>query len=213
MVRDDERARMVARLEAHGYVRTRQVRDALLKVERHMFLPGEMAGDAYRDSPLPIGQGQTISAPHMVAMMAEMLAPQPGACVLEIGGGSGYAAAVMAESVGPDGVVVTVERMRELAEVCRANLERTGYGRVAVVYGDGALGHPERAPYDCISVACAARSVPDALVAQLADGGRMAIPIGAGSYQELLLITKRGGSILREDRGGVAFVPLVSDKV
>jgi protein-L-isoaspartate(D-aspartate) O-methyltransferase len=213
MSRDDERARMVEHLMRSGYVRSPRVRDAMLKVERHLFLPDGVVEDAYRDTPLPIGLGQTISAPHMVAMMAELLAPQPGDKVLEIGGGTGYHAAVMAELIGPEGTVVTIERVPELVGACRENLARAGYGRVVVVEGDGAVGHTERAPYGCILVACAARKVPDALVEQLAEGGRMAIPVGCGRYQELLLVTKRGERITRESKGGVAFVPLVSDKV
>ena len=213
MARDDERARMVERLESQGYVRSARVRSAMLKVERHLFVPDDAAGDAYRDTPLPIGLGQTISAPHMVAMMAELVAPMPGEKVLEIGGGSGDHAAVMAEMVGPEGLVVTIERVPELARECRENLSRAGYGRVTVVEGDGALGFPKGAPYDCILVACAARKVPEALVSQLAEGGRMAIPVGGGMYSELVLATKVGGKIRKTQHGGVAFVPLVSDNL
>ncbi|MFH0816858.1 MAG: protein-L-isoaspartate O-methyltransferase [Methanobacteriota archaeon] len=213
MARDDERARMVARLESNGHVRSERVRDAMLKVERHLFLPENAVSEAYRDTPLPIGNGQTISAPHMVAMMAELLAPEPGQKVLEVGGGTGYHAAVMAELVGMDGLVVTIERIHELAVICRENLAKAGYPDVMVIEGDGALGHLERAPYDCMLVACAARKIPEALTAQLAEGGRLAIPLGGGRYQELMLATKKAGRLAMENHGGVAFVPLISDKV
>jgi protein-L-isoaspartate(D-aspartate) O-methyltransferase len=213
MARDEERGRMVAKLEKNGYVQTPRVRVAMMKVERHLFLPPSEIADAYRDTPLHIGHGQTISAPHMVAMMAELLLPEPGHRVLEVGGGSGYHAAVMAELVGADGLVVTLERVPELAALCRANLARAGYPGVVVVEGDGALGYPGRAPYDRILVACAARKIPEALTAQLAEGGRLAIPVGGGQYQELIVVTKNAGKLTREPRGGVVFVPLVSDKV
>jgi len=213
MSRDDERARMVARLEESGYIQTARVRDAMLKVERHIFLPESELQDAYWDSPLEIGHGQTISAPHMVAMMAELLLPEPGHKILEVGGGTGYHAAVMAELTGTGGQVVTVERVPELARTCMANLARAGYPDVLVMDGDGALGYPEKAPYDRILVACAARKIPGALAAQLAEGGKMAIPVGGWQYQELLLATKRNGNLTTESHGGVVFVPLVSDEV
>jgi protein-L-isoaspartate(D-aspartate) O-methyltransferase len=211
LARDEERRCLVARLRDHGHVRTARVEAAMLKVERHLFLPDEERPGAYQDTPLPIGFGQTISAPHMVAMMAELLRPKPGERVLEIGAGSGYHAAVIAELVRPGGKVTTVECIPELAAFARSNLAAAGYPEVRVVEGDGSGGYREGAPYDCILVAAAAPSIPEPLQEQLAEGGRMAIPVGGGFYQELLFVEKVNGRLRRRSEGGVAFVPLVGE--
>lgn len=212
MSRDVERAQMVVALERHGYVRTARVKDAMLKVERHLFIPDGERDYAYQDTPLPIGHGQTISAPHMVAMMAELLLPKPGEKVLEVGAGSGYHAAVIAEMVRPNGKVVTLERIPELVEFARRNVARSGHcDIVTVLEGDGSVGYPPEAPYDCILVAAAAPSVPKPLTDQLAEGGRMAIPVGGGHYQELLVIEKIKGRLRQRDEGGVVFVPLIGE--
>jgi protein-L-isoaspartate(D-aspartate) O-methyltransferase len=208
----DERRQMVAGLRGRGLVFSQRVEDALLKVPRHLFLPESASSQAYRDSPLPIGDGQTISAPHMVAVMAEALDLREGQKVLEIGAGSGYNAAVMAELVGPQGQVITMERHPSLAQKAAKILRETGYANVQVVVGDGSLGYPDQAPYDRISVTCGAPRVPGPLAEQLKDGGIMMIPVGGLDYQSLLRVRRLGEKILTEDLGSVVFVPLIGEK-
>lgn len=208
----EERQRMVAGLRGRGLVFSERVEKALLKVPRHLFVPESARSQAYRDTPLPIGDGQTISAPHMVAVMAEALELREGHKVLEIGAGSGYNAAVMAELVGPTGKVITLERHPSLADKAAQVLLEAGYSNVQVVVGDGSLGYPEEAPYDRISVTCGAPRVPEPLAEQLRDGGIMLIPVGGLEYQSLLRFRKLGGRMLSEDLGSVVFVPLIGEK-
>lgn len=184
-----------------------KVISAMSRVERELFLPEPLRSRAYDDTPLPIGLGQTISAPHMVAIMCSILDLEPGMTVLEVGGGSGYHAAVMAELVGPRGHVYSVERMAELAELARENLKHAGIGNVTVILADGSLGLLEHAPYDRISVAAAAPDVPEPLKQQLKPGGKMVIPVGK-DYQELYLVTRKNGFSV-ERKMGVIFVPLI----
>lgn len=202
---------MVARLEEDGTIRDPRVAAAMLCVPRERFVPPESADLAFRDEPLGIGEGQTISAPHMVAIMLEALDLAPGHRVLEVGGGSGYAAACAAELVSPGGSVVAVERIAPLADAARRALADTGYAsRVRVVVGDGSEGHAAAAPYDRISVACAAPSVPPPLVEQLAPHGILLVPVGDRGAQVLLRVRKRAdGSTEREDLGACRFVPLL----
>ncbi len=162
---------------------------------------------AYDDVPLPIGDGQTISAPSMVAVMCDLLDIRDGMSVLEVGTGLGYHAAVMSILAGK-GKVYTVERKPGLAEKARKILKELGYDNVEVFARDGSEGLPQYAPYDRISVACAAPEVPRPLVEQLKDGGRMVIPIGQ-YYQDLYLVEKVDGKVNTFEKGGVAFVPLV----
>lgn len=203
---------MVRALRARGMISSPEVERAMTVVPRHLFVPPEMRALAYRDSPLPIGEGQTISAPHMVAMMAEVLELAPGLKVLEVGTGSGYNAAVMAELVGEEGMVITLERHRALAERAERALDQAGYGRVRVVVADGSLGYPPEAPYDRVSVTCGAPDVPVPLAEQLREGGIMAIPVGSLDYQKLLKASKREGRMVTEDLGAVMFVPLIGEK-
>jgi protein-L-isoaspartate(D-aspartate) O-methyltransferase len=184
-----------------------KVISAMSKVKRELFLPETLCSRAYDDTPLPIGLCQTISAPHMVAIMCSILDLEPGMTVLEVGGGSGYHAAVMAELVGPAGHVYSVERMPELAELARENLKRAGIGNVTVILADGSLGLLEHAPYDRISVAATAPDVPEPLKQQLKPGGKMVIPVGR-DYQELYLVTRKNGFSV-ERKMGVIFVPLI----
>jgi protein-L-isoaspartate(D-aspartate) O-methyltransferase len=187
-----------------------RVIEAMARVPRELFLPEHLRSRAYDDSPQPIGWGQTISAPHMVAIMCDLLDLKEGMTVLEVGGGSGYHAAVMADLVGPIGVVYSVERIPELVAAARENLKRAGVLNVVMVEGDGSLGLPEHAPYDRISVAATAPEVPEPLKQQLkSPGGRMIIPVGAG-YQELVLVTRKNG-FSTEERMGVIFVPLIGE--
>lgn len=186
-----------------------KVLEAMSRVPREIFVPEDIRSQAYEDTPLPIGHGQTISAPHMVAIMCDILDLQKGMTVLEIGGGSGYHAAVMAEIIGPEGHVYSVERVRTLVSQAKENLKRAGILNVTVIEGDGSIGLPEHAPYDRISVAATAPSVPEPLKDQLKVGGKLVIPVGAG-YQELLLVTRKNGFVV-EEKMGVVFVPLIGE--
>ena len=186
-----------------------RVLDAMSRVPRHLFVPQSERSLAYGDYPLPIGWGQTISAPHMVAIMCDLLDVQEGMKVLEIGTGSGYHAAVMAVLAG-SGHVYTVETIESLASFSRENLKKAGITNVTVIVGDGSLGLPEHAPYDRISVACAAPEILDTLTSQLKEGGKLVIPVGR-YFQKLYLVTKTDG-LKKEQKGGVVFVPLVGRK-
>lgn len=212
MSHKDERERMVGRLESAGVIRDSNVRNAMLAVERHLFLPDELRNIAYIDRPLDIGHGQTISAPHMVAIMVSMLDLRPGLKVLEVGGGSGYHAAVMAELVRPGGKVISVEMIEGLAKIERSNLARSGHDDIVeVVVGDGSKGLSDEAPFDRISVAAAAPKVPSPLIEQLADGGILLVPVGGTASQELIMVTKSGNKVFQKVLCGVMFVPLVGE--
>ena len=206
----EERARLVKALQGEGYLRDPRVAEAMLRVPREHFLREER-DEAYRDTPLPIGSGQTISAPHMVAMMTEALDLGPGMRVLEVGTGSGYHAAVVAEVLGPSGKVFSVERVPELAERARASLASAGYpaGRVEVVVGDGSLGWPAEAPYDRAYVTCAAPSLPAAILGQLRPDGLLLAPVGDRLLQHLILARVGQGGVETKDLGRCVFVPLV----
>ncbi len=182
---------------------------AMEKVPREFFVPDDLRSRAYDDIPLPIGFGQTISAPHMVAIMCDILDLKKGMSVLDVGGGSGYHAAVMAELIGPGGRVYSVERVPELAVRARESLKRAGIDNVTVVEGDGSLGLPEHAPYDRINVAATAPNAPEPLKQQLKPGGKMVVPVGLG-FQELILVTRKNGFVT-EELMGVAFVPLIGE--
>jgi protein-L-isoaspartate(D-aspartate) O-methyltransferase len=208
----ERRSELVDGLIRRGYATKREVAEALRKVPREEFVPRSMMDEAYVDTPLPIGSGQTISAPHMVAMMAEALDLRPGQKVLEVGGGSGYHAAVTAELVSPGGHVFTVERLPELVEFARDNITRTGHSdSVTVILSDGSVGLPSEAPFDRIFVACGAPAVPEPLKSQLKDGGLMLVPVGGRMYQDLVRIERRGERYISQDLGGCVFVPLVGE--
>lgn len=187
-------------------IRSPRVLAAMRQVPRHEFVPAIWRHAAYDDGPLPIGAGQTISQPYMVAAMAEALELSGGERVLEVGAGSGYAAAVLAELASE---VFAIERLGALVRLARANLARAGYSRVRVVQGDGSLGHPEAAPFQAISVAAAAPDVPFRLIEQLdARGGRLAIPVGSLDDQELRLIHKLRDGLHTRVVNYCRFVPL-----
>ncbi|HEY8352941.1 MAG TPA: protein-L-isoaspartate(D-aspartate) O-methyltransferase [Sphingomonadales bacterium] len=181
---------------------------AMGAVPRELFVPPELASEAYDDGPLPIGGGQTISQPWVVAAMIQMIEPQPTDRVLEVGAGSGYAAAVLSRIVAE---VVTIERLASLAEAARERITRFGYDNVTVVEGDGSLGHAPRAPYNAILVAAGAPAVPDELCRQLAIGGRLVIPVGQSRLlQELVRVRRIDDSSFETERlEGVRFVPLI----
>lgn len=202
----DERANMVGILRLYG-IKDARVLAAMSKVRRHMFIPENYRSrlDAYGDHPCPIGHDQTISQPYIVAYMTEKINPKPGEKVLEIGTGSGYQAAILAEC-GAE--VYSIELIPELAQHARTALANEGYKKVHVLTGDGYKGWPEHCPFDAIIVTCAPEDMPRALVDQLKDGGRMILPLGAG-FQRLVILRKKDGKIIQEDDLPVRFVPMV----
>ena len=182
---------------------------AMRRIPRHLFVPEASREHAYDDGPLPIGCGQTISQPYMVAVMTQALSIQPTERVLEIGTGSGYQAAILSELARE---VVSVERHAELATSAQANLAAAGIENVTLVTGDGTQGVPELAPFDVIIVTAGAPGVPDALKAQLADGGRLVCPTGSRKEQTLQLITRRGDRLYSKTAVPCMFVPLIGEQ-
>ena len=201
-----QRAEMVEKQLRRRGIEDNCVLRAMLAVPRHEFVAAELRGRAYEDVPLPIGSGQTISQPYIVAAMTAALRLQPTDRVLEIGAGCGYQAAVLSLLAKE---VFTIERRAELASAASEKLERLGYLNVHVHCGDGTLGLPEFASFDAILVAAAAPAPPQPLLAQLAEGGRMIIPVGDADNQELQLIEKRAGKFSTKTMEGCRFVPLV----
>jgi len=203
------RARMVERqLRARG-IADERVLAAMAAVPRELFLPESMRRYAYEDGALPIGHGQTVSQPFIVATICALLELEGDERVLDVGTGSGYQAAVLAELAAE---VVTIERIPELAERARLALDEAGYRNIDVLVGDGSLGWPERAPYDAIAVAAAAPGVPEALFAQLAVGGRLVVPLGTRVGQDLVVV-ERTATGSRERRSvACRFVPLLGDE-
>jgi len=190
-------------------IKDQAVLEAMRRVPRHFFVPDQYRHQAYADHPLPIGYGQTISQPYIVALMTELLRLKGGERVLEIGTGSGYQAVILRE-VGAE--VYTVEIIPELCEQARQRLQALGYTDIHVHCADGYYGWEEYAPFDAIIVTCAPDHVPPPLKAQLKDGGRMVIPVGPpGGYQTLYLIERQGDNYISYDKGGVIFVPLTGE--
>lgn len=199
---------LVERLIEEGYLKTPSVIEAFKGVDRSFFIAPELDRLAYEDSPLPIGWEQTISAPHMVAIMSEEALLEKGQNVLEIGAGSGYHACITSRITKAP--VYTIERIVGLAHNARMNLERAGCDLVEVVVGDGTLGYGDKAPYDRIIVTAGAPRIPEPLKDQLKVGGKILIPVGARYAQELIRATKESDGILtREELGGCVFVPLI----
>jgi protein-L-isoaspartate(D-aspartate) O-methyltransferase len=198
------RAEMVATQIAARGVRDERTLAAMRTVPRHLFVPAALAGQAYEDHPLPIGHGQTISQPYIVGFMTEALALHGGETVLEVGTGSGYQAAVLAEIAAK---VYTIEIVTPLAEEAGERLRRLGYEKVEVRAGDGYLGWPEKAPFDAIMVTAAAPRVPEPLKQQLKDGGRLILPVG-DEWQELVVVTRRAGTFEQTRVLPVRFVPM-----
>lgn len=210
---DDEfetaRERLVDSLVDAGRIEREATIDALRAVPRHEFVPEPGRENAYADRPLPIGSGQTISAPHMVGIMCDLLAPSRGDRILEIGTGCGYHAAVTAEIVGAENVY-SVEYVEPLADDARRRLDRLGYGDVDVRVGDGRKGWPEHAPYDGAYLTCAAPELPDAVVSQLRVGGRLLAPIGT-TRQTLVEAVRTEDGLERRTHGSVRFVTMQGD--
>ena len=207
----ERRKKMVEKLRNELRI-SDKVAKAMLEVPRHLFVPPHLRKEAYNDYPLPIGHGQTISAPHMVAIMCDLLDLREGEKVLEVGTGSGYHAAVVSRIVGEKGLVVTVERIPELAETARKIYESLGYDNIVVVVADGSLGYGELAPYDKIYVTASAPKIPVKLLAQLKNGGRMVIPVG-DFVQYLYVVDKdEYGRVTKRSWGAVRFVPLIGEE-
>ena len=200
------RERMVAsQIEARG-VRDNRVLEALRHVPRHLFVALAAQDEAYDDRPLPIGSGQTISQPYMVAIMTATLGVEPDDRVLEIGTGSGYQTAILARLARE---VISIERHEVLADRAAATMKELGITNVEVVTGDGSRGYPPAQPYDRILVTAGAPAVPDSLKAQLADGGRLVIPVGPGRFQRLIVVERNGVEFTKSEGEGCVFVPLI----
>jgi protein-L-isoaspartate(D-aspartate) O-methyltransferase len=200
-----ERENMVKSQIQNRGITNPAILDAMRKVPRHLLVPENQQANAYLDRPLPIGDGQTISQPYIVAHMTDVIKPKKGMKVLEIGTGSGYQAAVLAEIVDQ---VFTIEIVEGLGKRAKADLEKLGYDNVFVKIGDGYQGWPTEAPFDAILVTAAAEEIPQPLIDQLKEGGRMVIPVGKqGAVQELMLIERIKGKIKTTNLGAVRFVP------
>lgn len=202
----NQRRQMVERQLVPRGITDRRVLEAFLKVPRHLFVQPALEHRAYDDNPLPIGQGQTISQPLMVALMTQALKLSGTERVLEIGTGSGYQAAILAELASQ---VFTVERIENLARQARQVLDNLRYHNIAIKVGDGTLGWAEHAPYDRIIVTAGAPRVPKAYCEQLAEGGIIVIPVGDSYIQSLQVIEKKEGRQICSDQGGCTFVPLL----
>lgn len=203
------RLRMVERqIRARG-VRDDKVLEAMKKVPRHLFVPRDLVEEAYEDHPLSIGKGQTISQPYMVALMTEALELEGDEKVLEVGTGSGYQTAILAELSRE---VYSIERIPELAWEAKRRLEDLGYSNVHIKVGNGTLGWPERAPFDAIIVTAGAPKVPEPLKAQLAEGGRLVIPVGSEFHQILYRIRRRGDKFSEEALTSCVFVLLIGEE-
>lgn len=201
-----ERERLVRAIERRESLDPRVI-EALRAVPRHLFVPDSLLNVAYEDGPLPIGEGQTISQPTVVGMMTDALKLKGDEIILEVGTGSGYQAAVLSRLCRR---VETIEIIPSLAEAAKRALKRAGYGNVNVHVGDGYAGLPNLAPFEGIIITAAPPTIPQALIQQLKDGGRLVVPVGpSGGIQELLLVQKLGGEIKRTELGAVRFVPMV----
>lgn len=206
---DKKRQEMVREQIINRGISDRRVIDAMSKIPRHLFVDKSLWDKAYGDHPLPIGEGQTISQPYVVALMTEALKLKSTERVLEIGTGSGYQAAVLAEIVKE---VYTIEIRKALSDRAMAVLKELGYKNVKTRYGDGYFGWEEYAPFDAIIVTASANHIPPPLIKQLKDGGRLIIPLGSTLYyQTLTLITKKGEDLGIEQMGSVAFVPMIGE--
>ncbi len=210
---EEKKIKLIEALINEGILKSKDVIEAMKKVPREEFIPEPYRELAYVDEPLPIGYGQTISAPHMVALMTELLQPKRGDKILEVGTGSGYQAAILAEIVKPEGHVWSIERIAELAEFAKNNLRKTGYDKyVTVIVGDGSKGYEEQAPYDKIIVTAAAPTIPEPLLTQLKPGGRLLIPVGDLYIQVLKIVDKDlNGRIKVKDDIPCVFVPLIGE--
>ena len=205
---EDERLRMVAEQLRKRRISDERVLSAMGKVPRHLFVPPESMQRAYTDGPLPIGEGQTVSQPYMVAIMTQYLNLKGGEKVLEVGTGSGYQSSIIMELSGE---LYTIERVASLAERAKDRLIGLGYRNFHMRVADGTKGWPEAAPFDGIIVTAGAPALPDVLVDQLKDGGRLVIPVGSRHSQALYRCVKRGGACITEEDTMCVFVPLIGE--
>jgi protein-L-isoaspartate(D-aspartate) O-methyltransferase len=192
-------------IEARG-IQDPRVLSALREIPRHFFVPAPYAQSAYNDSPLPIGNDQTISQPYIVGLMTELLQTDPADNILEIGSGCGYQAAVLSLLAKR---ITTIERIECVSRLAQSNLAALGIWNAEVITGDGTKGYPTNAPYNGIIITAATPQIPDPLIDQLADGGRLVAPVGGRDFQELVRLRKQKGIISEEHHGGVRFVPLI----
>lgn len=201
-----EKEKLIEKLIKQGYLKSKEIIEAMKEIPREIFIPERQRRHAYADMPLEIGYGQTISAPHMVAIMLEALKLKEDSKILEIGTGTGYHAALAAK-IAKKGRVYTIERIKELAEKAKENFRKLNLRNIEVFVGDGSRGLPQHAPYTHIYATCSAPSIPDAFIEQLAKGGRLLIPVGR-IYGELWLVEKKDG-LKKKNLGGCAFVPMI----
>lgn len=208
---EEQREELVESLKRRGYLETPRIIQAFEKVPREKFIPSKVKKDAYADHPLSIGKNQTISAPSMIAIMLEVLDLKPGQKILEIGTGSGYNAALLAEITGTEGKVYTIERLENLAKTAQKNLEDTGYENIEILIKDGTKGHEKEAPWDRILVTACAPEIPDPLIEQLKTGGKTAAPVGERYMSQTLLKIEKTTENKRKTtkHGKCAFVPLI----
>lgn len=206
--RAGERSAMVEhQIRARGISNPR-VLEAMRQIPRHIFIPHPYDSSAYDDNPLPIGNGQTISQPYIVAQMTELLDPGSGDNILEIGSGSGYQTAILATLSHH---VTSIERIPSVADLARKNLVGMGVKNVRIVVGDGTLGYPADVPYDGILITAATPGIPPPLIDQLAVGGRLVAPVGGREIQELVSLTRQEQGLVRSSHGSVRFVPLIGE--
>lgn len=205
---EKNRINLVEMLKNQGRIKSKKIEKAFLAIPREKFIPNIFEKYAYSDTPLEIGDGQTISAPHMVAIMCEELFLKEGQKILEIGTGSGYHAAIVAKIIEPNGHIYSIERHKNLAEKAKQNLRNLNIKNITIEVGDGSEGLKKYSPYDRIYVTCAAPIIPQPLIDQLKDPGKMLIPVGR-TICTLYLLEKNKGKIKKENRGGCAFVPML----
>lgn len=203
-----ERIKLVDLLKKEGRIKSKSVEKAFLEIPRELFIPEQKKNHAYYDAPLQIGNGQTISAPHMVAIMCEALDIEEGQKILEIGTGSGYHAAIVSKMIGSNGHVFTIERHKDLAIRAKKAIEECEIKNVTIIIGDGSMGLEKHEPYDRIYVTCAAPDLPPPLLSQLNTSGKLLIPVG-DIYCTLKLVAKIKNKIITKNMGGCVFVPLI----
>jgi protein-L-isoaspartate(D-aspartate) O-methyltransferase len=204
--RADERFMMVERQIVSRGIKNPRVLAAMRQIPRHVFIPPPYDSSAYEDCPLPIGNGQTISQPYIVALMTDLLNPGPNDHILEIGAGSGYQAAILATLAKN---VITIERIPAVADLARSNLAKLGITNARLIVGDGTIGYPPGAPFDGILITAATPQIPQPLIDQISDGGRLVVPFGGRDIQELIRISRIQNKIIESHHGGVRFVPLI----
>jgi protein-L-isoaspartate(D-aspartate) O-methyltransferase len=206
--REEERHAMVERQIASRGITNLRILNAMKQVPRHFFIPPPYDRDAYDDNPLPIGNGQTISQPYIVALMTDLLNPGADDRILEIGAGSGYQAAILAALAKN---VTTIERIPAIANSARINLAKLGITNANLIVGDGTIGYPPGAPYNGIIITAATPAIPQPLIDQLAEGGRLVAPVGGRDIQELVRLNRIGNKVIESHHGGVRFVPLIGE--